>query len=218
VTSTSPGNADGPLCRAHNKKTGERCRKPAMAGLAVCYLHGGATKRAMEKSERARALTAMQRFAVPVALDDPEVVNPLLALETEFRRTLGRIRWYDEQLARLSSENDLIWGKTEEKHVTATEYAGVDTTYAARSNILLDLQWKERQHLLAMEKLWVQARLDERRLSVMKSQVAALDKALVGILTGLGLDVHDPDVRQVVREALLALPTAVPFEEGASCV
>jgi hypothetical protein len=185
-----------------------------MTGLDVCYVHGGQLPRAQFKHERAKALTTMQKFAKPADLDDPEVVNPLLALETEFRRTLGRIRWYDEQLALLASERDLVWGQT--KHESGSKDGeDVDVvTHEARSNLLVELQWKERTHLVAMEKLWVQARLDERRLAVMKSQVAALDRALVGILTGLGLDPNDPDVRQVVREALLELPTAVPFENG----
>ncbi|WP_367619416.1 HGGxSTG domain-containing protein [Bilophila wadsworthia] len=32
-------------CTAKSKRTGERCRRAAMHGQAVCYMHGGASRR-----------------------------------------------------------------------------------------------------------------------------------------------------------------------------
>jgi len=146
----------------------------------------------------------MTRFATPIARDDPEA-NPIEAFMTDYRRTVGRIRWYDEQLAEMT-QKQLLWGRTKKEDIQAAEFSGTNTTYESRANILHELQFRERQHLLALSKVWIGARLDERRLDIQRAYVRALDSAIVGILTRLGQDVSDPGVRQVVREELLALP------------
>jgi len=182
-----------------------RCKNRRMVGLTVCYTHGGANKAAQKKSANARALTTMQKFVKPISAQDPEA-NPVAAFEMEFRRTLGRIRWYDEQLSLLPTEKDLIWGRTKRESKNATEFSGVDTTFEARANILHELQFRERQHLLAMEKIWLASKFESAKLDIQRAYVMQLDKALTGILTALGHDPSDPGVRQVVRDQLLALP------------
>lgn len=177
-------------------------------------MHGGATPRAKLKSERAKTLRAMQKFTTPIPVDDPEN-HPLTAFETEFRRTLGRIRWYDEQLARLDEEQ-LTWGKSKEEEIGASEFSGTNVTFEARANMLHELQFRERQHLVAMEKIWIGAKLDERKLEIQREYVRMLDERIVAILTALGHDVHDPAIRQVVRDNLLALPVRGAIEAGPS--
>lgn len=194
-----------PKCRARNKVTGEKCRANAVSGLVVCRAHGGGTPNATKKAERARAVTAMTKFVKPLDVNDPEA-NPITAFETEFRRTLGRIRWFDEQLAALDSEKDLIWGKSKVEVIGASDFNGTNTTYEARSHVLYELQFKERGHLLQMEKIWLSARFDQAKLDIQRAYVVQLDAALTDILTSLGHSAKDPEVRQVVRDRLLALP------------
>lgn len=154
---------------------------------------------------------AMERFVTPIAANDPEA-DPVTAFETEFRRTIARIRYYDERLAELRDE-ELGWGKTKEESIDATEYPGTNVTFEARANILLQLQWEERQHLVKMTKIYFGAKVDERRLQIMEAQVLALDGAITKVLSRLGLSPKDPEVRQVVREEMLAL--AAPARTGA---
>jgi hypothetical protein len=190
--------------------TKERCKNFRLTGLTVCRYHGGSNPAAKRKSQKAKILSAMQRFVTPIDADDIEA-DPIYAFEMEFRRTLGRIRWYDEALAALEQE-DLIWGQTKREEIGASEFTGHNETYEARVNMYHELQFAERKHLLDMEKIWIGAKLDEQRLVVQRGYVAALDKAIVGILSSLGHDVADPAVRAVVRDQLLALPVGSTTE------
>lgn len=186
-------------CKARRKSTGERCKAPAVKGLTVCVRHGGGTAASKAKSEHAKALTVMQRFVLPYEGD----VDPISVFETEFRRTLGRIRWYDEQLALLASEEDLIWGRTKVERVGAGPEPGTNTTYEARVNLLEELQFKERRHLLDMEKVWISAGLEEKKLNLMKRYVDATYGKILKALTMLGLDAGDPRVREVLAAVFL---------------
>jgi hypothetical protein len=190
---------------ADGNKTDERvrCNMYRSPGLTVCIKHGGGTKAARAKSERAKIVMSMQKFVTPIAADDPEA-NPIAAFEMEFRRTLGRIRYFDEKLAELD-EASLVWGKT--KHETGSGFeGGPNTTYESQANLYHELQFRERQHLMAMEKIWIGAKLDSRRLEIERDKVALLDMAITKILTRLGHDPRSPEVRNAVRQELLALP------------
>ena len=186
-------------CRATKRSNGERCKNAAKRGLRYCEQHGGAGAKATAKSNTAKAITAMQRFVKPYEGD----IDPVAVFEAEFRRTLGRIRWYDEQLSLLASEEDLIWGRTKEVHVGAGEFTGTDVTYEARVNTLEQLQRWERKHLLDMEKVWIQANLDERKLNLMKRYVEATYVKVIEAVRLLGLDPTDKRVRDVLAAVLL---------------
>lgn len=193
---------DEKRCEA-NGKDHKRCQNRKMVGLRVCRMHGGSTRLARRKSERAKAMTAMQRFVTPIDASDPEA-DFIGGFEMEWRRTVGRIRYYDEKLSELA-EKELIWGMTKVEDKTATEFEGSDTTYEAKVNMYHELQWQERQHLLKMSKVYIGARLDEKKLQLESAKVMALDKAINGILAALGHDPKNVEVRQVVRNNLLAL-------------
>ena len=155
-------------------------------------------------------VNAMQAFVVPISKDDPEM-DPIQGFEMEYRRTVARIRWLDERIAELEVEN-LSWGKTKEVDQQSGSgldfMPGVDTTYEAKANAWYTMQQWEREHLLKMEKIWITAKLDVKRLEIQKQYVLLLDGAITNILTALGHDVSDSDVRQVVRANLAALPVA----------
>lgn len=193
-----------PRCAARSKASGERCKAPAVFGIRVCSKHGGGAPNATKKSVRLRTISKMQKFVQPLMANDPEA-NPVTAFETEFRRTLGRIRWYDEELGRIEIE-DLTWGKTQEETIGATEFAGTNTKYEAKANAIHELQFRERRHLIDMEKIWLGAKFEQAKLDMQRAYVTQLDVALTDILTALGHEVTDPRVRQVVRDRLLALP------------
>lgn len=186
-------------CRAVSRKTGEQCNRPAMKGLRVCNTHGGNLPASKAKSERAHATTEMQKFVDPY--NGP--MDVIDQFEQEFRRTIGRIRWYDEQLAKLANAEDLIYGLTKEEQVQAAEYPGTNTTYEARANMFYELQWKERKHFLEMQKLWISAKLDTEKLNLLQTYVEKTYTKMVSALERLGLDSGSDEVRGVLADVLL---------------
>lgn len=52
------GLASCPQCAATSKRTGERCRAPAMKGKATCKTHGGRSTGARTPEGRAKAAAA----------------------------------------------------------------------------------------------------------------------------------------------------------------
>lgn len=146
----------------------------------------------------------MEKFVRPLSPGDPEA-NPITAFEVEFRRTLGRIRWYDEEMARLDKA-DLTWGKTKSEEIGASEFAGRNVTHEAKVAVIHELQFRERQHLIAMEKIWLSAQFTQAKLDIQRAYVAQLDGVLTNVLEALGHNPNEPSVRQVVRDQLLALP------------
>jgi hypothetical protein len=175
----------------------QRCKKPALIGLDVCEKHGGRFPQSQALSQRSKALTVMQRFVRPFEGD----LNPISAFEMEFRRTLGRIAWYDEALAALGDEKDLIWGLT--KHERGTNAEGLISvkTYEARVNILEEMQRWERKHLVDLEKVWIGAGLEQRRLDLLSTYVGQVQKMVERAFEHMGLDMSDPRV----KEAILAV-------------
>lgn len=174
----------------------QQCKKQALIGLDVCERHGGRFPQSQAISQKSKALTAMQRFVRPYEGD----LNPISAFEMEFRRTLGRIAWYDEQLALLKRKKDLIWGET--KYETAGGFEGAPShTYEARVNILEEMQRWERKHLLDLEKVWIGAGLEQRRLDLLGTYVGQVQKMVERAFEHMGLDMADPRV----KEAILAV-------------
>lgn len=187
-------------CAATKRSTGEMCTRTAMSGTPWCEFHGRRShNKASTAHTKAKALTAMQRFVEPYTGD----IDPVSVFEQEFRRTLGRIRWLDEQLAALDSEEDLIWGLTKEESVGASESPGTNETYEARVHLLVEMQNWERKHLLDMEKVWIAAKMDEQKLNLMKRYVEATYTAVVRAINMLGLDSTDPKVQEALSAALL---------------
>lgn len=175
----------------------QRCKKSAMLGLEVCYHHGGRFPGNRTRSAKAKTLTAMQRFVRPYEGD----LDPISAFEMEFRRTMGRIAWYDEQLAALADAKDLVWGQTKEEETTAGEYPGTTLTYEAKANIFEEMQRWERGHLLNMEKIWIGAGLEQQKISLLQTYAEKAMALTENALKALGLDTDDPKVREVMFAA-----------------
>lgn len=187
-----------------------RCKKPARPGLLVCASHGGGGPKMTEVSHRTAALTAMQRFVEPYRGD----LDPVTAFEAEFRRTYGRILWLEEQIGALEEE-DLIWGQTREEVISATEFAGTNRVYEARIHTYEEMLRWERKHLLDMEKVWIGAKLDERKISVMRSQIDYTYGLCVKLARALGHDPTDPETRTIIGRLF---EHELALEEGRSAL
>jgi hypothetical protein len=165
-----------------------------MAGLDVCRSHGGDAPKLAEASHRTAALTAMQRFVQPY--EGP--IDAVTGFEREVRRTMGRIRWLEEQIAGLEDENDLIWGLSKEEDIGASEFGGINRTYEARLHVFEDMLRWERKHYHELLKTWIRANLDERKLSMMQSHIDYTYSLVIATARALGHDTADPGVRAVI--------------------
>ena len=171
-----------------------QCKKTAKPGLEVCDWHGGKLKNQAAIAERTPALTAMRRFVQPYQGD----LDPVTAFELEFRRTYARILWLEEQISALESVDDLIYGLTKTEQINAGEFPGTNKTYEARIHQFEEMLRWERKHFLDMEKVWIGAKLDERKLSMMRSNIDYTYSLVVKAVTALGHDMADPETRIVI--------------------
>lgn len=199
---------EGDRCVAISKQSDprRRCQKRRCTGLRVCVNHGGGTLASRDKRSRAAALEAMKRFVTPIPGEDIEA-NPIVAFELEFRRTIAKIRFFDEMILELNPE-DIGWGRSKETLVESSEYPGTDTEKLAQANIYYRMQLDERKRLVELIKIWIGAKLDVRKLQIEEQKVDALNSVVEKILLRLGHDTKDPVLRATVREEFLALPVA----------
>ena len=188
-------------CKAQHKTRG-RCKKARVDGMRVCEDHGAGTQASKDKRVMKRMTLGMARIGIDSSLRDP-----VAAFEDEFLRTVSRIAYLDTIIGKLT-DDELVWGKISEDVVRATEWPGVNLGYGARVNGLVELQWRERQHLLAIEKIWLHARLDVKRLEIAQNQATALEVVMSAILAKLGHDTANPSVRAIIAQELGNLPGA----------
>lgn len=192
------------VVHTYDEATGEvtderRCKRSAMAGLDVCLNHGGNGTLSKAVSARTPALTAMQRLVEPYE----GALDPVTAFESEFRRTYGRILWLEGQLGALNDERDLIWGLSQEDTIMAAEFPGTNLKYTARIHMFEEMLRWERKHFLDLEKVWIRANLDEKKLSIMRDHINYTYTKVLEAATLLGFDSND----QVTRERLMGLFT-----------
>lgn len=92
-------------CTAKSKRTGERCRRAAMHGQAVCYMHGGASRRKGGAPKGSKnALKTGQYETILASTMTPEElsyrdsldINPL----TTLRETLKTLRMRELRILR----------------------------------------------------------------------------------------------------------------------
>lgn len=178
--------------------------------------------KAVMEQEVEKQLSRMQRFVTPIPAGDPEARGDV-ALVTELRRTVQRIRIFDEWIQELA-EGDIGWGRTMFEKTTSSE-SGMDGDFVvdktsennvkrfeARANILYEMQMRERQHLVNVAKVWITAGFKAKELDLQERQIMAFNSAQMEILVALGHDPTNPAVRGIVHRAMMGL---IPKENQA---
>lgn len=194
---------------------GPRCTNPKQAGLEVCHQHGGRTKAARAKTARfkAEAVILKTGYGQKMVDDDHPGSNPVSGLVWELRSTAGNIVFLREKIADLSDE-ELIWGRTLEEtkdsDVKVSRYVDTDPSYnltkdEARINLWAGLLLKERVHYKDLIKLALAAGFEDRRIRMQEEQVLQINNVLANIISALGRDPEDPEIRRLVRNELVAL-------------
>jgi len=187
---------DANRCTAKSKRSGERCKRGRQAGLDKCYIHAG-----VSRAERERRASEAAAEAAVITYGLPRDISPTEALLEEVRFTAGHVAWLREQVWALE-DKQLVWGMTEQVDKQASEFAGVDTTEAARPNVWLELYYRERKHLVDVCKTAISAGIEERRVKLAEAQGALLNSVIRRILARLSLS----------PEQSALLPIVVPEE------
>lgn len=174
-----------------------------MLGTSRCRLHGGASPTTAKSRTLAIVRTGLGKLVTPIDEDDP-VLDPFEGFKYELRRTEGAIRYYEDKIAQLK-EDEAFWGTTKETDQNSGEFAGTDVVREAKTNAYIAAWQWERVHLTDLHKVWIAAKMDERWLAAQSKYVDEQDQVITAVVLGLGRDPRDPDVRDVVRRALLGL-------------
>ena len=153
-----------PKCHSREREQ-STCRQPAGSrtdhlGDGPCWLHTGSTPAHGVAAERRAQAVAARTYGVP------RDVDPAVALLEEVCRTAGIVAWLEERVAGLS-EDELMWGKTEETVGTSGGTAtGARIKREARVHPLVRLYQDERKHLAAVSRDTMQAGVQERMARV----------------------------------------------------
>lgn len=193
------------VCTAHIYKTGKACTREAINGTAVCELHGGTAPQTVRKAESDRVSRELDGFIEPIRLDDPEA-RPDYGLHMEYRRSVARVRWLEQRIADTIDADGLEWGKSKEERIGATEFAGTNTTYEARTPVLVDLLARERAHLLKITELMSKNAFKEAHLAVLQTSVNYIGDAALDLAEALGRKRDDPRVLRALTRYLTEHP------------
>lgn len=191
------------MCSAKNR-FGEPCGKRAMTGLEVCSTHGGRTRAAVAKSERAihqlqaevaikKELRKLEKLGGNLDVDPLDVMLQQVgeaAANVEVLRSY--IAGLDVEIGEDGSvalpEKEVYWDKG-------------GTYVQARVHIFVAMYNEERDRLVKYAKMCVDAGVDERRVRVAELQAQRLGQAFAAALE----DVRD----YLTGEAVEALKEAL---------
>jgi hypothetical protein len=195
---------------------GKRCKNPALIGTEVCRKHGGSLPSVKAKSE---IVKRSREFGIaPIDADDPESRGDI-ALAVEIRRTVAWIRYCEARIeaaggavpsdaAAEAALADILGGLQLISHTTVSGVERGDETsletsvYGHGINVWEEkLRWN-RAHLATLTKQWIAAGFEARRLELQERTINAFEKAQHGILSDLGLDFRNPEVRAVVKKRI----------------
>lgn len=171
---------DTRLCGAQRRQGEGTCTQTAgwgtsTPGFGRCKLHGGKTPSHVAAAAKAIAARAVATYGLPIEID------PRDALLAEVHRTAGAVAYLAERVRGLSEE-ELIWGVTEETEQGATEFPGVNVKREAKPNIWRQMLLEERKHLVDVCRVAVAAGIEERRIRLAESlggQLAAMLRAVL---------------------------------------
>jgi hypothetical protein len=194
-------------CSAKAKGTGERCRRPPIAGGTVCRVHGGAagSVKAAAAKRQAEAAAAAELGRAMVTLGLPVDVDPAKALLDEIAVTYGHVQWLRGKVQELGAE-DLVWGRTQTDQGVGPQ-GPVDTaTEKAAPNVWYQLYMTEREHLVKVSAAALRAGIEERRIKIAEDQGELVASVLQRILSALNLSPEQwAEVPVIVPRELRAL-------------
>jgi hypothetical protein len=172
------------MCSATAKSSGERCRRAALKGGSVCWVHGGAASQvqraAAVRVAESEAMAAFERYRGP---DGDGAPPDVVAELTHLVSVVTSFQAFAE--ARLQALSSADWAAHSPR--VAAQLGMFERSCDRARRLLRDVV-----ELGVLERvLAVQARISE-------SQGAALAATIRRIVTDLGHNPNDPDVREIV--------------------
>lgn len=220
MTTEGPTPGDDSRYCGGKKRQGEgTCTRPAgwgtdHVGVGRCKLHGGSTATHGKRAQRVIAERAVVTYGLPVD------VGPHEALLEELHRTAGHVAWLGALIAELEHEESVqasVMGPAresdpDERHTPRSglkQYSRDKQVTWEKPSVWVEMYQQERRHLESVAKSCIAAGIAERQVRMAESQGQMIAELVRTIVTGLGRELHDPEVERVVRPALqLAKGTA----------
>ena len=201
-----------------NAGPGERCRRPAGAGTdhpryGRCSRHGGNTPTQVQAAHYAIAQDSAALYGVP------RDVDPIDGLMEEYARTMGVVEALEAMVAQLSP-SEIWWGvQSVEESTTGAGGDGEDgesltpperkTRSGAALNLQVRLFNEERDRGVRIAETILKLDLENRRVAIGQSHVAALVQILLSPELGLS-----EEQRRVAARQLRALDASQATIEG----
>lgn len=158
-----------PRCQAHSKRTGLPCGNPALVGLTVCRLHGGATKLSQTKSFITKARRGQVRGVRLGGSLDVSPTEAMLAMVQEAAANVAAIRTV---ISMYNIEVDKDGG------IALPEYYGSKYHVDSQVHILVSLYNHERDRLVRYSERAIAAGIEERKVRIAEAQSSRLAQAL----------------------------------------
>lgn len=184
-------DAGTPRCGANLTKGDGTCANGAGAGtghrgVGYCVYHGGKTRSHQAKARREIIQRVVAGMGIPIE------TTPEQALMSEVYRSAGHVQWMSDVIAdwEYNAPRELILQLGE----TGYEKAAWIRVYQ-----------DERAHLARVAKAAIDAGIAERVVQLATTQAGLINQAITQILTDLGQDPRDPQVRRVVANRLSAV-------------
>lgn len=201
-----------------HKREGGHCLRSAAPGAVVCVKHGARAPQVVAAAKRRIETAQASRAAATYGL--PRVVDPHTALLEELHRTAGHVAWLGELVASLRHEDDTeptVLGDggshdPTEPHTSKSglkQYTRTERFTVEQESVWLRMYREERTHLARVAKDCIAAGIAERTVRLAEDQGRLIAEVVRTIVTGLGRDLSDPAVREVVEPAMrLVRPAA----------
>jgi hypothetical protein len=181
---------------------GGYCTKAPLAGQRRCGTHGGRAPQAKAAAERRLAEAELARDVA--TLGAPIDTTPEEALQRQLRATAGHCAWLLARVQELDAET-LVWHRTTEQTVEASQFPGVDTTREAQPHPWLATYERHLRLHMTVVDMALKHKLGERMVALAEQEAMRVVEFMSDVLADLGLDPSSPDVLRVMSARLPAL-------------
>lgn len=193
-------------CGAKTARGGS-CKNPAgyrteHPGWGHCQLHFGSSPSGKESAAKQRTRAIATRARLNLGFPDVNV-TPEQALTAEINRSFGMIAWIQRELAswEITDAGMVKVPLAPDTYIEVPLLLAMTGGHPATAGVF-EAYRGECAHLARVAKMGVDANLVDRSLKIDEKRVDLLNSVLTRIITDLGHDPQDNDVRRVVSRRL----------------
>lgn len=183
-------------CTGH-RRDGKPCGAWPMGGQTVCRMHGGASPQARNAARQRLEMAEAQRVTATYGV--PRDVDPHTALMEQVQASAGHVAYLGAVVGELQRD-DLVRGVT---RTVMLPDGSRRVEISAAVSVYLQLYNEERDRLARMCATAIKCGVEVARVEMERDHIQRIAEMVRGIVTGLGHDLTDPHVGQVVRTWML---------------